>query len=555
VNFKETCLKLLAAETEEEVAKLIDAVPELSDGENWRPLDGRDTNFNVTSNQASDGGKALTELMTNMVDAVLMKHAYCRDIDPNGPQAPKTMYEAVDRFIKNLRGGKLINLDSNDPWLRDFALKNLVIGITGAKTKREGLPSYTFVDNGEGQRPNRFKSTFLSLSAGNKKSIPFVQGKYNMGSSGVLRYCGRKGYKLIVSRRYDGESKWGWTLLRKRPATDNEMPVAEYFIPDGRIPRFDLDMLHPFRTSEGGKYDGVVLKTGTIVKLFDYFVGSKFHGFRGAREALNENLVETILPFRLLDFRQLPKTAKARAEATKRGGDRAKGIDARPFYGMEFLLLRSHREIGAEDEDESVEDEDEEVASGDKIFVGEFEVPSLGKVSIGAVPLKRTLPTWLKSPNTNSRVFHAVNGQVQFKQTRGYLSQSCGLPALKDRIVVIVDASELTFAGHNEVWKGDRENISNTPQGESYKSLVTKTIKESKILKDLQDRIAQEELETAAKNGTNRPVSEIGRCRFRFRRLAVRSRSGRPFALLRRQKRPGSRQRRIQGRQIQSDLP
>jgi hypothetical protein len=34
---------------------------------NWHPLDDRETNFNVTSNQASDGGKALTELMTNMV--------------------------------------------------------------------------------------------------------------------------------------------------------------------------------------------------------------------------------------------------------------------------------------------------------------------------------------------------------------------------------------------------------------------------------------------------------------------------------------------------------
>ena len=55
-----------------------------------------------------------------------------------------------------------------------------------------------------GQSPEVFESTFLSLSSGNKKDIPFVQGKYNMGSSGVLGYWGLKWYKLILSRRHDG---------------------------------------------------------------------------------------------------------------------------------------------------------------------------------------------------------------------------------------------------------------------------------------------------------------------------------------------------------------
>ena len=64
------------------------SVPEMANQKNWRPLDGRETNFNVTSNQASDGGKALTELMTNMVDAVLMKHALQKGINPKGRTLP-----------------------------------------------------------------------------------------------------------------------------------------------------------------------------------------------------------------------------------------------------------------------------------------------------------------------------------------------------------------------------------------------------------------------------------------------------------------------------------
>lgn len=482
---KDLCLRLLACESEAGVQAVIDSAPAMQNTRNWRPLDRRETNFNVTSNQASDGGKALTELMTNMVDAVLMKHAFQRGIEPKGSKAPRTMYEAVDKLIKPLHGGKLVNLDPNDPWLRDFASKNLLIGITGAKNKKEGLPCYTFVDNGEGQRPQEFERTFLSLSDGNKKDIPFVQGKYNMGSSGVLGYCGRRWFKLIISRRYDGKSSWGWTLMRCRPG--DGMPIAEYFVlADGSVPSFEADLLHPFKKGDGKRYDGAHLATGTVIKLYDYQVGSKFLSFRGSREALNENLVETILPFRLLDFRQKPDR--------DRGGDRAEGIDPRPFYGMEFLLLRSHKENDRDEEEE------EDAAGEAKISVGRINDPELGEISIGAIKLKRSLPSWLAS--TNNRVFHAVNGQVHFKQTRGYLTD-CGFPALKDRVVVIIDASNLTFGAHNHVWKGDREHIRNTIVGERYREVVTATIKESKALDDLQRQVAAEEMQRAVKTERN----------------------------------------------------
>src|SRR5690606_6426607 len=135
----ELCLRLLACESEMDVQAVIDASPKLRDPKNWRPLDRRETNFNVTSNQASDGGKALTELTHTSVDAVLMRHALQRGIAPKGPRAPPTMSAAVDRLIKPLHGGKLVNLAPNDPWLRDFASKNLVIGVRGAKNKKEGL--------------------------------------------------------------------------------------------------------------------------------------------------------------------------------------------------------------------------------------------------------------------------------------------------------------------------------------------------------------------------------------------------------------------------------
>src|SRR6185503_13836392 len=103
---KDILLRLLGCESEAEVQAVIDSVPFLSDPRNWRPLDARETNFNVTSNLASDGGKALTELMTNMVDALLMKAARQQGVPLSAKGAPRSMYAAVDKLIKNLRGGK-----------------------------------------------------------------------------------------------------------------------------------------------------------------------------------------------------------------------------------------------------------------------------------------------------------------------------------------------------------------------------------------------------------------------------------------------------------------
>ncbi len=486
-------LELLYAESEATVEEIIRRTPEMSDGKNWRLLDGRDTNFNITSNQASDGGKALTELMTNMVDAVLMKHALAKGIDPKGPNAPLSMYDAVDKLIKPMQGGKLINLDEKDPFLADFALKNLVIGVTGGgKTRRSGLPCYTFADNGEGQPPERFPDTFLSLSKGNKKDIRFVQGKYNMGSSGVLGYCGLRGFKLIVSRRYDRKSPWGFTLLRMRPG--GGMPTAEYFVlPSGSIPSFETDVIYPFKKGDGKTYDKIMLTGGTVIKLYDYHVGKRFSGFRGSREALNENLVETILPFRILDFRWTPDA--------KRGGYRADGIDARSFNGMEYLLLRSHRHDEHE-QDEDGEEIETDIAGTGRVHVATIKHPQLGEITISAIPLKRKLPGWLQPSATKNRVFHAVNGQVQYKQTRGFLTD-CGFPALKDRVIIVVDASELLFEAHNQVWKGDREHVRETIVGEMYKDEVKKAISQSIALKDMQIQIAQEELQQAANTESN----------------------------------------------------
>lgn len=497
MDSKAVCLSLLAAESEKAVQEIINSIPEMLDPANWAAVDARESNFNVVTNQASTGGKAATELMTNMVDAILMRRAYELGIDPkNRKEAPRNMYEAVDQLIRNLRGGRLVNAD--EPWLQDFAAKNLVVGITGSpETTRKSpeWPCYTFVDNGEGQHPAAFKNTFLSLSARNKSDIPFVQGKYNMGSSGVLAYCGMKWFKLIVSRRYDETGPWGWTLIRRRPGSG--MPVADYFHIGGDIPSFESAALYPLHRNTGARFDGVMLKTGTVVKLYDFRVGEKLKSFRGAREAFNENLTETILPFRIMDFRWRPDP--------KRGGLRAQGIDARPFYGMEYILRRREDEQDSDDEGETA---GVGATIAEKFQVGALDDPELGRIEVAAIPMtaradgKDPLPGWLRPANSNSRVFHAVNGQVQFKQTRGYLS-GCGYSGIKDRVAIIVDASGLTEGTHFNLWKGDRENIIQNATGEQYLATVRDLIESSPSLDHWKQQVAREDLKRIATEDSN----------------------------------------------------
>lgn len=483
MNSKELCLRILSAESEDAVSAIIDEVPELSDPANWYPIDGRETNFNVVTNQASTGSKALTELCTNMVDAMLLKHAHLNGIVPTGPGAPKSVTDAVRDLVrlKGARSGVLAEVD-DEKYLREFAEKSLVIGITGSTRRGESL-CFTFTDNGEGQHPDDFEDTFLSLSKGNKSNIPFVQGKYNMGSSGVLTYCGNHWYKLIVSRRYDATGEWGWTLVRRRPG--GGMPVAEYFKHNGNIPSFPCLEMHPMRFQNGPQKgtpdEKVVIASGTIVKLYKYQLESA-SDFRYVREALNQNLVSTVLPFRLMDYTVRPQ----------RTGRRAQGVDERSLYGMEFMLLhRYSRDTSPAGDDEPIEEH------GEDHHVGEVDHTELGNISIRAIVLKQ-LPGWLEPRRNTARVFHIVNGQVQFTENRAYLSANCKLSGLKDRVVIIVDASNLSEAAHNDVWKGDREKIRATGIGLLYRNQVTDVIKDSDFLKELQQQIAREETEQIA---------------------------------------------------------
>ena len=490
------CMALLRAESEAEVLEIIENTPEMQNPDNWHPLDNRDTNFNQTSNQSSDGAKALTELMTNMVDAMLMRKCLEDNCDPKDKEkAPKTMYEAAQKYFGQDDGG-LASLSPQDPWVKEFNKQNnLVVAITGSSKIKDGRPCFTFIDKGEGQKPDDFPHTFLSLSERNKRDISFVQGKYNMGSSGVLEYCGKRWYKLIISRRYDNLSDWGWTLIRQRPTEKDDLPISEYFYPDKNIPQFCQQKIIPLINKEKEEFEDVYLETGTIVKLYDYRT-QKFPSIPKLREVFLGNLVETVLPFNLLDCRAKPEP--------KRSHPRNIGIDPRPFLGMESQIRAKIKkeDEGIDGEDNAIDDTVADAELADQI---DLESPNLGNIKIKALLVENG-----KMPKSlgKDRLFHAVNGQVQFKQTRGVFARM-RMHLFMDRLIIVVDSSNLHFNAHNKIWKADRENIKSTDEGDEYKEMIGKYIQESLKLKELHQQLVEKELSDAQSKGTENFMQEL----------------------------------------------
>ena len=186
-------LDLLHAETEQDVVAILTKAGYWNNPVVWRDYGDRESNFAIIGNQQSKPEAALVEKIVNSVDARLMNACLEAGIDPTSSAAPPDIRLAVDRFSSGTGGA-----------LRDWAAaarraeaENITLAVTGARRH----PNITIVDKGEGQIPSNVPSTFMSIDKSNKLRIPFVQGKFNMGGTGVLKFCGEHRFQLLITRR------------------------------------------------------------------------------------------------------------------------------------------------------------------------------------------------------------------------------------------------------------------------------------------------------------------------------------------------------------------
>jgi len=103
-------------------------------------------------------------------------------------------------------------------------------------------------------------------------------------------------FTIIASKRYDNSGKFGFTLIRRHPFSEEDKKTKkntwyEYLKIDGKIPSFSIEEL------DLGLYNRK-FKTGSIIKLYSYDLpsGARSVISKDLRERINEYLFEPALP-------------------------------------------------------------------------------------------------------------------------------------------------------------------------------------------------------------------------------------------------------------------
>jgi hypothetical protein len=301
---KELLLKLLEAESEEAVVDVLTARGLLADQNRWRFLGNMVNNQSIVQAQQSSATAALVEKITNGLDAILLKHCKVAGIDPRSAIAPQNMPEAIARYFGEVQ----------DDDVRSIAEENLILYATGSKAR----PCLSLYDAGEGQLAADFPKTFCSLISGTaegsyKGAIPFVQGRFNMGGTGVLPFCSDT-YKLqlIVSRVTPEVAKstgheWAFTLFCF--FASKQAPSWKYLVgADGNILTAGAEPLHliPKKSAKSGEVcpprERVVL-SGTLIKMYDY-KAPKSNVCGELFKRIADYLLRPPLPLRIVECRK-----------------------------------------------------------------------------------------------------------------------------------------------------------------------------------------------------------------------------------------------------------
>lgn len=309
---KELAIRFSRAETEQEVIQILKDAGYWDDYRFWRPYGDNENNYSVIGNQQSNADAALVEKLVNSVDAVLMKGCEMHGIAPDGPDAPRSKEECLRRFF-DMPEGRINNWSIRH---RNQMARQILLAATG---DLRGEENFTLVDQGEGQTPKRMPETILSISRSNKLKVPFVQGKFNMGGTGALSFCGEHHFQLVISRRcpeipnWDNDptySLWSVTMVRKESAREGRKSSMYTYLVDekGEMLTFAARSLPVIPTAPQGKaYES--MEYGTLLKLYNYTIpGYKSALFLTLNYRLSLLMPDLCYPICLRECRKLDNT-------------------------------------------------------------------------------------------------------------------------------------------------------------------------------------------------------------------------------------------------------
>ena len=480
---KELCLSLLRADTERDVEAILKKRGYWDDLSVWREIGDMESNFSTIGNQQSRPEAALAEKIINSVDARLLNECLLASIDPISSQAPSDIRAAVAKFFG--QGGHIGDWPQKK---RKSEAEHITLTATGMKRKS----CITIADKGEGQTPIRIPDTFMSIAKSNKIKIPFVQGKFNMGGTGVLKFCGEKSFQLIITRRnpeiltktdrmHPSASEWGFTITRRIPpkggAGNNRNSVFMYLTPekDKNVLSFSADAM-PLMPHFNEPYKKEIT-FGTAIKLYDY----DMKGFT------SHILMKDGLLYRLECL--LPEIALPVDLHECRGyGGEDKGSFVTTLSGLAVRL---------------------EQGKGGNLEDG---FPDSVLFNVGKEAMKAKIYAFkdqkAETYRTNEGVIFTINGQ-----THGYFPKTIfgrnkvRLGRLTSSLLVLVDCSSIDSAVREDLFMNSRDRLSQHSLRKEIESEIEDILGNHKKLRELSNKRKQEDIEN--KLADSKPLEEI----------------------------------------------
>ena len=428
MNIENIFRQLYESSTEDEVDAVLEKIHDKPDF-GWHPYGDNESYFGVIENQQASAIPALVEKITNSIDAIMMRRCLEEGIDPRSPEAPQNVEEAVSKFFPKSEHWDL-------PGNRQRQAEDIQILADGPRNNT----SLIIYDNGEGQNPEQFKNTFLSLLRGNKNEIHFVQGKYNMGGSGAIVFCGKQRYQLMASRRFDKSGNFGFTIIRKHPLSQKEKETKkntwyEYLTINGEVPSFPI--------SDDGLDLGLYKRkftTGTVIKLFSYNLpsGSRSVISRDLNQSINEYLFQPALPVYTIDNNErYPKDRNPE----------------RDLFGLKYRLKSDDNKYISESFSEEIKDS---TIGSCKLTVYVF------KHKIGDKNVRESKDSIRREFfKNNMSVVFSLNGQVHGHYTAEFISRSLKFSLLKDYLLIHVDCTNLEPDFRGELFMASRDRLKN----------------------------------------------------------------------------------------------
>ena len=458
---KEFCLRLLKSEMEEEVVAILKEYGYWDDRTVWKPYGDIQNNRSIVSNQQSSAVAALVEKLVNSIDAVLTAECFRRGIDPKSSNAPQSMREATQQFF-DVRDGRIQSLDSSE---RTRLAQRIHLVACGTKEK----PAYMIVDDGEGQSPDEFPDTFLSLVRENKTRIPFVQGKFNMGGTGVLQFAGENSFQLIISKRQPDsfsssadKDKWGFTLVRRLyPDANHPQSMYVYLAPEGKILTFKEESL-PLRPGRFPNAYGEELMAGTCIKVWNYKMqkGLKTLATLDLRYELEQFLPEPVLPIRICERRSY----KANYYDTTMSGLNAVLVDNQTV--VEFSDSTS------------------------------LKIPNVGNIQVRVVVI-REFEDSDKNDRYPAGLFFIVNGQLQGEESYHFISRRTNFAYLASSMIVLADCTNLPPVTREDLFMASRDRMRQIDEKSAMEDAIIEYIKDHPAIKQLNAVRRQKRLESA----------------------------------------------------------